>query len=72
MTLIKTYIYKDLSSISVVNLGDNRANCRFYSFIQKKSGSKALGQKNAILVDEAGFEQNRLILGLFHPFVHQS
>ena len=72
MTLIKTYIYKDLSSISAVNLGDNRANYRFYSFIQKKSGSKALGQEIVILVDEAGFELYRLPLGLFHPSIHQS
>jgi hypothetical protein len=59
MTLIKTYIYKDLSSISAVNLGDNWANCRFYSFIQKISGSKALGQKNGALVDETGVGMNR-------------
>jgi hypothetical protein len=54
-----------------VNLGDNRTNDRFYSFIQKKTGSKALGQKIGTLVDEAGLELNRLILGLFHPFIHQ-
>ena len=71
MTLIKTYIYKDLSSISAVNAVDNRTRVRFYSFIKKKSGEKGLGHKNRDFVDSRETGLLGTFLGLFHPTIHQ-